>query len=626
MYHGNCGTLCLVEKSTEIFAMPTAQQFQRFKLSHYLKRSQDPKVTKKQLNQLYDQTMLIDLFSAVVVTLMVYLFWGHFTNATLLSWLAFGYINSFGRPAVFLIIGEFLSISQDYSRISLVMIVTQFLSSMIWVFAAILFCNTTHNDVFITTVVAVCCMVAMGYSILATYLPALFAFIVPPLLTLMVVFYKQDNFALLSLAALVLFGASFFSVSINRIITNSIRLDLKNTTLLAAMSKAKDDSEAARQEAEKAREEAIQANQSKSQFLAAASHDLRQPLHSMGLYLDALGRRVSDFGDEEKNMLNKVTLSHYHLCEMFNSLLEVSRLDAGSVEVNRNDIAIKPLLDNLTSELNASASEKGLQLNCQAENLVVNSDSVLLTRVLRNLLNNAIKFTNQGSVNIVARSVGNNIELLISDTGLGIPPAEQKAIFDEYYQLNNPERDRNNGIGLGLSVVKRMCFLLGHRIQLESELGNGSKFTITVPRGDTPLHKTGPFMKITSDMKGMKVLVIDDESDILQGMELMLNDMGCYPMLAENLEQAIAVIENSSQEPDIILSDYRLKDNETGLDVIKTLRKRFNRHFPSFLISGDTDPELLRKIRQEQFMLLHKPIKPVSLQKAVRQLLKDASF
>lgn len=398
----------------------------------------------------------------------------------------------------------------------------------------------------------------------------------------------------------------------SRIIQESIHLRFANTKLVNNLKIEKERAEYNQGLAE-------QAVIAKDRFLAAASHDLRQPLHAQGLYLDSLEPYVQAEGLKHLQALNRTNNS---LTELFNSLLDVSRLNAGIVEVQQTHFNLDKLVIGIVEGYQYQAVEKCLELRACCQPFIVFSDAVLVQRILSNLISNALRYTLTGKVIIGCRLVGRHVELRVEDTGIGIPQVEQEYIFDEYYQLANPERDRSKGLGLGLAIVKKLCVLLDMPVICWSELGKGSCFSVQLPLGDVQQveqHKTAQWV---SALQGVRVLVIDDDLEILTSMQSLLNTWGCQSWLAENAEQSIDLLNKTKVRPQLIIADYRLRNNTTGADAIQQVRAYYQWDVPALLITGDTSEERLREANASGLYLLHKPVAPARLRMAISSLLR----
>ncbi len=364
-----------------------------------------------------------------------------------------------------------------------------------------------------------------------------------------------------------------------------------------------------------------------NRFMASASHDLRQPLHALGLYLNALRRHVST--DQGQLILSNINRSTEALNQLLNSMLDLSKLDAGVVDVTWSNLSLDAIFDNLHQNFLPEANQKELALDIQYSGLYVHSDQVLLERVLGNLVANALNYTTEGSVSVRATLNGEQACISVSDTGPGIPASEQEAIFNEYYQLQNPERDRSKGLGLGLSIVKRLTRLLDVDLELSSAEGVGTSFRLTLPlvsssdldNADSSAANSPSVCRDT--LNGLSILVIDDEQDVRDGMQTLLVQHGCDVSIADSAEQACDNIIADDWVPDLIIADYRLRDEKTGDMAIRQVREEVNMDVPAMIITGDTSPARLREATASGFPLLHKPVIAEDLYKAITRLVGD---
>ncbi|MFK7891827.1 MAG: ATP-binding protein [Granulosicoccus sp.] len=363
----------------------------------------------------------------------------------------------------------------------------------------------------------------------------------------------------------------------------------------------------------------------KSRFLAAASHDLRQPLHAMGLFLSALGNREHD--PRKLAIIEDMGKSTEALNGLFNSLLDVSRLDAEIIEFNPAHLPAASMFDALRAQFQQQASEKNIELQILAGNHVFFSDGILLERVLRNLFSNAVQYTASGIISLSCEDHYNGSKLItLRDTGIGIPAESTEDVFSEYYQLNNPARDRNKGLGLGLSIVRRLCDLMDLRLDMDSEEGRGTVFTVVVPGGDPSQIVPQSKPLATKSAEGRVVLVVDDEPQVLQSMRHMLEGWGCEVMLAESARDALKVIALSEETPEVILSDYRLRDNHNGVDAVAAIRESVDKQIPAIIITGDTSPERLKEVKKTGLQLMHKPVNPDELHETMQRLFDVADI
>jgi signal transduction histidine kinase/CheY-like chemotaxis protein len=374
------------------------------------------------------------------------------------------------------------------------------------------------------------------------------------------------------------------------------------------------------------KERAEQANISKSRFLASASHDLRQPVHALGMFVGAL--KGYPMGDRARRLLNHIEGSVSALDGLFTSLLDISRLDAGVIAVNAVSFPIAPLLERICRDLGEEARKKGLKLALVECSELVDSDPLLLERILRNVISNAVKYTHQGHVLVGCRREGAMLRIQVWDTGPGIPIGLQERVFEEFYQLGNEGRDRSQGLGLGLAIVRRLTRLLHHPLRLKSEEGRGAMFEIGVPIG-APERVALPEAKPSSRPSQGLVLVIDDEAAICEAMKSLLESWGYDVIAARSGAAMLEQVANVTQMPALIISDYRLLDGENGIAVIRMLQSEFNDDdIPAMLITGDTAKDRLSEARDSGFLLLHKPLSAeqlrVATQSVTSRVMQDA--
>lgn len=367
------------------------------------------------------------------------------------------------------------------------------------------------------------------------------------------------------------------------------------------------------QNLEKKKDQAEDFAESRTRFLASASHDLRQPLQALSFFLSALEPNLNN--NKSKEIFAKVESCTSGVNELLDSILDISKLDADTLTFDKQPCDIDDILQHLDQQFSHAAEQKGLQFICQSENIYVHCDAVLVQRVLSNLISNAINNTAQGQIGISLSENDGKLLIHVSDTGTGIDQAEQVKIFEEFYQLNNPERDRKKGLGLGLSIVKRLCLLMDIKLELESEKGLGSCFTISLPSCQAPeLTKKVATNIGYNHLEGQKVLVIDDEMTIRESLTELLGQWQCEVRAVESEQDACEVIAQDKFRPDLIISDYRLRDHKTGVEAVNKVKQLLdNNQLPTIIISGDTEPARLQEVALSGYELLHKPVKPAQL-------------
>jgi len=379
--------------------------------------------------------------------------------------------------------------------------------------------------------------------------------------------------------------------------------------------------------AEAAQRNAEQANLAKSQFFAAASHDLRQPMQALGLFAASL--RDTRRAPHDARRVEQILSSVDALESLFDELLDISKLDAGYVNPVFAHFRAHALFDRLRNTYWPLADKSGLLLHFDDGGTVLHGDSVLLERVLGNFISNALRYTTSGSVHVRCRACEGRarVALEVADTGPGIPAAEHERIFDEFYQLGNPERDRRKGLGLGLATVKRIAQLLGCRVTLESQPGKGSVFAIEVPLGD-PAHVSptpAPSAADLDALRGRVIAVVDDERDVRDGLVELLQMWRCKPIAAASGVEVLDRLDASQMRPDAVIADYRLRERETGASVIAALRGRYGAALPALIMSGDTTAEIFNLVREQQLPLLSKPVRAARLRAALQHLLRAGS-
>jgi signal transduction histidine kinase/CheY-like chemotaxis protein len=363
------------------------------------------------------------------------------------------------------------------------------------------------------------------------------------------------------------------------------------------------------------------ANLAKSRFLATASHDLRQPLHALTLFVAQLRDQME--AAERGRLVDRIDAAVAAMNELFNALLDVSKLDAGALAPNIAEFPLAHLLTRIETTFAAAAREKGLSLRLISTGAWVRSDIIMLERILLNLVSNAIRYTSHGGVIVGCRQRGTMLRIEIYDTGPGIPEDQHHNIFEEFYQLANPERDRRGGIGLGLAIVDRLCRLLDHRVELTSTIGKGSRFTIIVAMAAAhSVSEVATSPTTTSEVvQGKTVVVIDDAPLVLEGMGGLVRNWGFHVVAAKSYDQALAHLAEQNEQPSLIVSDYHLPDGRFGIEVIEQMRDVFGTPIPAFLVSGDTGPELLHRARAKGDFLLHKPVNPMRLRAVLNRLM-----
>ncbi|WP_419799572.1 MAG: ATP-binding protein [Terasakiella sp.] len=374
-------------------------------------------------------------------------------------------------------------------------------------------------------------------------------------------------------------------------------------------------------ELEEAKEKAELASLAKSQFLAAASHDLRQPLHAIGLLLGVLEQHIP--GPEGLQVLERVMTSLETMNELFSGILDISKLDANAVPVKLEPVNLARCFEALEDEFAPIAAHKGLKLVFVKSSLWVLSDPLQFDRILRNLIANAVRYTQKGRILVGIRRKGEHLSICVLDTGIGIEEKDYEIIFQEFRQIGNRGRDRRKGLGLGLAICERVAKLLNTKIQLTSALGKGSVFSFEVQTCDVQENETlNSSRAVRSVLKGKRILFIEDEIDVQMATKYMLEAWGCVALLAATGQEALELCRQPENGLpfDAIVADYRLRGQETGLDVILSVRRKLGVNVPSIVLSGDAAASLICKLEIQNVPLLTKPVMPADLKEVLSSL------
>ena len=372
-----------------------------------------------------------------------------------------------------------------------------------------------------------------------------------------------------------------------------------------------------------AKDEAERANLAKSKFLAAASHDLRQPLQSLFFFAAALAGHVESGAG--LNVLRHLEQGLDALKGLLDSLLDVSRLDAGVVTPVPEEFDVAEALDEIRASYAPLAAQKGLGWRVEAVPARIRSDRTLLGRMLRNLVENALRYTESGLVRVQCRVEGRQLAIVVQDTGIGIPADHLERIFEEFHQVGNPERDRNQGLGLGLAIVRRLSRLLDHPVEVRSVAGQGSAFRVLVPLAESVA--AGPPAVVSGAAAGKGggrlTVLVDDDAIVLMGLQMILAEWGYEVLSAGSADQAMDRLARQDRRPDIVIADYRLREGRIGTEVILRVRERYGADIPGVILTGETGPDCLRDAAEHGLSVIHKPVTPRELGAAVDRCLRS---
>ncbi len=573
-----------------------------------IEQGQNHKILIEQLKALYQVTLPILASNLVISFALLYGLWDVASHAALIVWMSMMLSVIAIRSLLYFIYRHHIELGQTLRLIPYIVIGSA-ISGLLWgIGAALLFpALQLEHQLFILVVLAG--MGAGSMPALTPYLPAFFAYFPASLLPVsMVLFFLGGpfNISLVIMIVAYIVFLSYFGIKANRDLKQSLRLRFDKIDLVEQLREQK--------------KEADHANIAKSKFLAAASHDLRQPLYSLTLFtsvLDELSknsniRRVSD----------QIKASVEALQNLFNALLDISQLDAGIMKVEKTEFHLQPMFEKLANDFDPLARKKGLDFSWPTCSYAVYSDPILFEQILRNYISNAIRYTDRGKVRMTCEIDENYLIISVIDTGIGIPVEDQQAIFEEFHQLSNPERDRSKGLGLGLAIVQRTASLLGHSISMVSHPDRGSTFSIKVDQAfitDSPSFIT-PEVENKIKQNSTFMIVIDDEASVREGTQSLLQLWGCDVITAANKQEALVQIRQQKRSPDGIIADYRLRKNHTGVEAIRAIHAEFNSDIPALIVTGDIAAEHLREVNNSGFQVLHKPVAPVKLRTFLRNV------
>lgn len=455
-------------------------------------------------------------------------------------------------------------------------------------------------------------LLGMGTGSLVTltaYLPAFFAYFPASMLPVGVVLFIAGDPIHISLGIMTFMMIIFFSyigVKANSTLKKTLSLRFENTELLEQLREQKNEAELA--------------NSAKSKFLAAASHDLRQPLYALTLFTSVLDESIKL--PKNRKVVGQIKASVEALKNLFDALLDISQLDAGVIKAEKTDFPLQPLFEKLNNDFNPPAKVKGLRFIWPTCSYFVYSDQTLFEQILRNYISNALRYTDSGEIRVTCETDGQLIVINVIDTGIGIPIEAQQEIYQEFYQLSNPERDRSKGLGLGLAIVQRTASLLGHTINVTSQPGKGSTFSIALEQANVSENKSRISINVESkiEKKSTFVIVIDDEASVREGTQSLLQVWGCDVITAADKNEAITQLRQQDRSPDGIIADYRLPKKQTGIEVIRAIHAEYSDDIPALIVTGDIAVENLREVSNSGFQVLHKPVSPKKLHTFLRSI------
>lgn len=504
-------------------------------------------------------------------------------------------------------------------RWALVLTIASGGAGLMWGSIALLF--FTPENLYTQAVIAImlCGILASAAQSIGVYWPAHMAFAIPCSLpfSFRCLIENVPELTTLGVLSLLFLGfTSSFARSIPLSLRQSIQLRMENEALVERLTWAKEQAEASERR--------------KTRFLAAASHDLRQPIHAMGLFVPALQRLVRHARPSPQALTDIADRMHSVLESMgqlLQVLMEISRLDSGAVTVRRAPCAINPILLQVGEVLRGQAKAKGLRLRLRETSLWVQADPAVLHTVLLNLVANAVRYSERGGVLVGARCRGDEVEIQVWDSGIGIPEGDMPRVFDEFYQASNAHRAsaQSRGFGLGLSIVHRSAELLDARLNVRSRLGRGSVFSVFLPRCDPVIEPPAPARTSASAAPTQVVLVLDNDEQVVRALTHLLSGLGHRVLGAQTMRDALVLAWNNSASISLIVVDYHLSETFDGLQAISRLRGILEREVPALVITGDASLQLTGGGMRQDITLLNKPVDPRALQRWMTQAAPSAA-
>ena len=566
------------------------------------------KVLVGQLETMFPQIKFLLVAVIGLTSILVNIFWDKVDTLTIMIWVSANALVILSR--VCFIIYSKRNLNLNNAKIhAFFFALGSLMIGFIWSAASFIFLD--FNDP-ISVIVMVTVLTGTSAGALVTfsaYLPAFYLYntcVLGPLAWLLI---NQPVSELTQLGYIIIvFWASLigYSHAINRNLQQFILMRFENVGLLKNLTKQLDISE--------------QASVDKSRYLAATSHYLRQPLHALQLFLGNLGSLVNPA--PQQFLIAKSIAASTTLNRLLSALMDVSRLDSGEVALDMQPVLLDEFISEIAQEFQIECEQNGIDLAVSTMPINVVSDPLLLGRCLRNLLSNAIAHAAAKKISIICKiEPDNQVIIQIVDDGVGIKYSELDNVFSEFYQLKNPERDRNKGLGLGLAIVKKLTTLMDHQLSLSSVESNGCTFSIQLSGSEAPLI-TSLLSDQTIDISGVFIVVVDDDPDICEAMSITLKRWGCEVIICNSTQELIDEFNHLKYSaPDVIIADYRLRDNLTGVDTIKQVRAFFDDHIPAIIMSGDAGETV---IKESAGLLCHYQQKPISLPD-LKKLIKEVT-
>lgn len=575
-------------------------------------KSLENKILFEQVTILFNSMVSLLLINLFVCTALAITFWEVSATWAILLWVGLMLLMIGSRLWLYLLYKKNINI-KHLKRIGSLLIVGSAFAGMIWGVGGVLLFPKDQLEYQVLLVFAFLAMTGGSTFTLSIYMPTFYAFVplvLFPITIKLITLGETVHLMLAAFTTLYFIALSQFNIKIKKSFKWSMRLRFENVELVEQLKEQKIEAE--------------NANKAKSKFLAAASHDLRQPLYSLSLFTSVLNETESS--PKTKKVIQHIDTSVDALKGLFNALLDISKLDAGAVEVNKASFSLQPLFKKLSNAFDIQASEKNLKIYWPEQDFYVFSESDLLEQILRNYLENAVRYTDIGHIKVTCENLEGHVAISISDTGIGIANEELEEIFREFHQTGNIQRDRKKGMGLGLAIVDRTAKLLGHRTSVSSELNVGSTFTINVQKSTETAGKAIAAQNKPAAINRIDqivVAIVDDEESIREGLSQLLQLWRFKPIIAASAAELIQALQMADLVPDILITDYNLSNNENGLDVILAVNTEYGENIPCLIVTGETNQERISELNSGNFKVLHKPLSTANLQAFLIDAQKD---
>ncbi len=571
-------------------------------------------VLVERIRVLYGQFSTVVGGSILVTAVMAGLLWFYTPSQTVIYWAVVVIAVTALRFAHYFHIRPLLAAGRDIAPGELknlchMTVFSTGASGIVWGVVPWLFLDTGQPILVIFLIVINLGMLATSVSAWSSYMPTFIAFAVPNTLPLVLILARQDDPAFLALAGLIsasLLANISYGYRLQKSLKQSIALRFENVDLISKLQHEIDRAE--------------QASRDKTIFIAAASHDLRQPMNALRLFVSSLKEKT--LPQEVNEPLANIERSAKSLSDMLNAVLDISKFESGAAQPEKSNFPIQYILSMLASEFASMATDKGLRLVVMPSSAIVFSDPHMLERILRNFISNAYRYTDDGKILVGCRHRGDTLLIEVHDTGRGVDVQHTDKIFEEFFRTaSRGGSGHPTGLGLGLAIVDSLSRALDHPVHVSSRRGTGSVFSVEVPLGD---EDALPILDMASPIGQMDgaLLIIDDDELSRSGLVSITSQWVRTVHASASTEQALAAIHNGEIRPDAVISDYRLEGDDNGVRAIGAVRGAVGRAIPGALVSGDTGDELAAVAEANDLPLLRKPIAPSQLRATVMFLLK----